>query len=297
MIRQLVFERSPPRTRRAAGFVVAGLFALHGGAFPVDAQEVPTARIEGQVVESGLNRPIAGAIVRLEGDDRASRTDEDGRFTFDAVPLGRHVLSIDHFPHQPVRDSIRVEEEAATYVVRIELSEEPIELPPMLVTVRGPGTVLTDVHDRAQRMRRLGLGDQFDRRAIEMSGATRVSHLVARLPGVRLTPIPGRLSASELRLHSRNDCPPSIYVDGRQVRTFGATLDDFVSLPDLEFLEVYRRLSSLPLEFADEQAQSCGAVAAWTRRGNDADEPFGWRRMMTATGFVALSYIVLRLWF
>jgi hypothetical protein len=266
-------------------------------AFPLSAQRPPTARIEGRVVEARVDRPIEGALVRLDGSERVARSDEDGRFSFENVQLGAYVLSIEHSPFQPVQDSLRLNEEDATYIARILLFEEPIALPPISVTVRGAGTVLTDTWERVERMRRLGTGDFFDRDEIAASGTSRVSYLIARLPGVRMRPVAGRVGAAELRLHPRNDCPPSIYLDGRQMRGTGEVVDDFISLPDVEIVEVYRRMSSLPLEFSDVNSQYCGAVAVWTRRGTDALEPFGWRRLLTATGFAGLAWMVIRVAF
>jgi hypothetical protein len=270
---------------------------LLAAALPLSAQRPRTAHIEGQVVEAGVDRPVEGALVRLDGSDRIAHTDEDGRFSFDDVPLGTYVLSIERSPFRPVQDSIRLNEQGATYVARILLFEEPIALPPVRVTVRGAGTVLTDTYERVERMRRLGTGDFFDKDDIAASGTSRVSHLIAQLPGVRLRPVAGRVGTAALRLHARNDCAPSIYLDGRQVLTGGEVVDDFISLPDVEIVEVYRRLSSLPMEFADVQSQNCGAVAVWTRRGTGAEEPFGWRRILTAGGFAGLAWVVLRVFF
>jgi len=286
-------ERRRTRTGGVACFL--GLLAL-ANASPLRGQLTPTALITGRVVEAGSRQPIEGVSVRLDGDAQVAQTGEDGRFTFDAAPLGRHVLAIDHLPFVPVRDTLVLAEAGATYRVQISLSEGAIELEPILVTVHTVGGPLDDVEDRMERMRRLGLGDIFDRQAIERSGTSRVSHLVAQLPGARLQPIGGRAGAAELRLHAQNDCPPSFYMDGRQVQLRGAVLDDFVTLTDIAFVEVYRRMTALPVEFADEQSQYCGAVAVWTLRGADEGEAFGFGRMLAATAFAALAFIGTLLW-
>jgi hypothetical protein len=49
------------------------------------------------------------------------------------------------------------------------------------------------------------------------------------------------------------------------------TIDDFVSILEVEAVEVYRRVSEIPGEFFDEQGARCGVIAVWTRRGSRND--------------------------
>lgn len=285
------------RTRAGARSRLLAVLLLLAAPSLAGAQTDGTARIVGRIVEAGSGRSVVGAALRLEGTERTAESDRQGRFSFDAVLLGTYLLSIEHLAYEPVEDSIHLEEAGATYDAEVQLSADAIELPPMLVTIRRPPGILDDVYERMDWMSRVGLGDMFDRRTIETSGATRVSHLLAVLPGARLRPVPGRAGTTTLRLSARNDCPPSYYIDGMRAQIGDESVDDFVAMGDVEAVEVYRRLSSLPGQFADEQALYCGAVAIWTRRGIDDGEQFGWRRMLTMTGFVGLSYLIMHLWF
>ena len=283
------------RIRMGGAAFVAAVLIIVADPHSTHAQQTQTALIVGRVTEADGPRPIAGVSVRLD-DVRSALSDDDGIFSFEAVPLGTHSISIDHLSFAPVRDSLVLREAGATYELEIGLSTQPVALAPIVVTVHSVGGPLEDVEDRMARMRRLGLGEIFDRAAIERSGTSRVSHLVAQVPGARLQPVRGRAGASELRLQARNDCQPSFYMDGRRVELYGAPLDDFVALSDVAFVEVYRRLSALPMEFADEQSQNCGVVAVWTRRGDSGGGKFGVTRMLTATTFAAVVLLIARVW-
>lgn len=251
----------------------------------------PVAVLVGRVVEAGTRAPVQNASARLEGTRWDGVSNEHGRFVFEDVPAGEYLLVVEHLAYGTVREVIELDDAAATYDLEIVMSSEAIELDPISITVMRTGP-LVDVYDRLDRMRLLGLGDIFDRRDIDRAGVSRVSHLIQTLPGARLQPIPGRVGVGELRLHARNNCPPSYYIDGLRTPIFGESVDDHVHLSAVEAVEVYRRLSTLPGEFADEQAQNCGAVAIWTRRGPPGHEPFGWRRLLVLVGFVSASWMM-----
>lgn len=282
------------RTGFVAGLSLAGLLVLVSTPGPATAQGEGRATVLGRVVEVDSERPVVGASIRLEGADRVTGSDENGRFTFEDVPLGRYALTAEHLSYESVVDSLFLGA-PATYDVVIRIAAEAIELAGIDVRVRSVPNVLADVRARQERMEDLGLGDIFDRGEIDESGAYRLSHLLGQLPGARLQPIPGRVGASRLMI-SRNDCTPSYYLDGLQVPSMGESVDDFVPLDDIETVEVYRRISMIPSEFADERARQCGVVAIWTRRGGSDGEPFGWHRLITVVGFLGIVFLSTSLW-
>jgi len=249
------------------------------------------ARIQGRVVEEGTEIGVEAATIELRGTDRVRISGEGGRFAFDRVPPGDYVLAVEHLAFASVTVPIAITEADAVYQVEIRLAPEAIALEPLVVEVRRAGIQGT-VRDRIEWMGLVGLGTSFDRAAIEASGAIRVSHLVARIPGVQLRTISGRTFGSELRLVPQQDCGPSVYIDGIRSPLLGGTVDDMVSLGEVESVEVYRRLSELPGEFADDEARRCGAVVIATRRGWQPGEVFGWRRMVVLAGFVTVSFLL-----
>jgi hypothetical protein len=55
-----------------------------------------TARLQGQILERGSDRPLAGVTIVV--DDRSSVSDAEGRFAFDALPGGVHHVRIPSVP-------------------------------------------------------------------------------------------------------------------------------------------------------------------------------------------------------
>src|SRR5262249_41781797 len=58
---------------------------------PPAAETVP---FTGRVLSKGDRVPLAGVHVLLDSGELDATTDTDGRFHFDAVPLGRHVVTL-----------------------------------------------------------------------------------------------------------------------------------------------------------------------------------------------------------
>jgi hypothetical protein len=249
--------------------------------------------VEGRVVEGTGRAPIAGARVQLAETPWIEVTDSLGAFTFANVPPGDYLLLAGAPGFLSVGAPLRLGAgERRIYEVEIRLSAEAILLDPIVVRAPQTGIALEDLRQRLDWIGRTGLGVGLDRQAIEASGAIQVSHLLARLPGVRLLPTPERFGGMQVRLSPLRDCQPSVYIDGIRSPLAGGSVDDLVSVGELEAVEVYRRLSDLPGEFADEAARRCGAVVLTTRRGQELGEPFGWRRMLALSGFLFLSYLV-----
>lgn len=65
-------------------------------------------------------------------------------------------------------------------------------------------------------------------------------------------------------------CLVRYFLDGIPLRMDLAsmTIDDYAFPSQVAAIEVYRRASELPLEFAGSDSR-CGVVAIWTRRGNE----------------------------
>lgn len=248
-----------------------GTFRLEPGeilALDVRLSEGGAGQLTGTVQDGRTGSPLPDAVVMVEGDGEGSGgvvSDAQGRFSVPPLPAGVYTVRVEHLAYRQVTDTVRVPGGDAAVRLEVSLLADAIPLDPIAVQVESRSTVgrLGDVYDRMDRMRQLGLGRIFDRGDIEDAGAIRVSHLVAQLPGVQTHAIAGSPNLV-LRL-TRNECDPSVYVDG--VRWTGQGVDEAVTVGELEAVEVYRRISEIPGEFWDEQATRCGVVAVWTRRG------------------------------
>ena len=139
-------------------------------------------------------------------------------------------------------------------------SAEPVPFDPAVVT----GTVMDSTRMAPLEGAEIRLVDTDHTVLSDTDGSYRME-IAARTPGVRLVTGPGQVSAASLRIHRVNGCEPSIYVDG--ARTWLEEID-FFSPHQIEMVEIYRGVSQLPGEMADNNARRCGAIGIWTRRGH-----------------------------
>lgn len=80
--------------RRAPGAALAFLSLLLSGLRPVTAQAKPDAVISGTITDRASGAAVEGAVVLVRGTLLRARTDDQGRFRFDAVPAGRYTLAV-----------------------------------------------------------------------------------------------------------------------------------------------------------------------------------------------------------
>jgi outer membrane receptor for ferrienterochelin and colicin len=109
-------------------------------------------------------------------------------------------------------------------------------------------------------------GNFFDRKQLDSTRANRLSDVLRRVPGMRITSdrgLPGRTSVRTGRSSSGRDCPPAFWIDG--VRATGFTVDE-IPLEDIEAIEVYKGPAALPAEFNSRFGNpACGTIVIWTR--------------------------------
>ncbi len=160
---------------------------------------------------------------------------------------------------------------AHSYVeVEVSLKSDAVLLAPLTIVARDPRAP-NPILDGFQARLRSGLAIFFTRDDLERVKPMRVSDLIVRVPGMHVAS-----SGSGSQRHiftgrsSRWGCPMQIWVDGfllnpRGLGTSGLTLDEAVSPGNVEGIEIYRGLASVPAEFLNEDAR-CGVIAVWTRR-------------------------------
>ena len=228
--------------------------------------------LRGTVERGEDGEPIEAAQVRVRGPEGLSElvvTDRAGGFILPEVPSGAYEVEVAHLAYRDLDEPLTFDVVGGQMTnVTVRLLRDAIALEPIEVEVEarrptwGP---LVEIYDRRERFERLGLGNFIGRDVLDGPGSHRLSRVVAaRTPGVRLVSGPGQVSAGSLRIHRVNDCEPSIYVDGVRTRIEV----DFFSPHQIEMIEIYRGVSQLPGEMADNQARRCGAIGIWTRRGH-----------------------------
>lgn len=250
------------------------------GVVRANAQLPPPVQVYGQVIDDSTGDAIAAAdvlILDAFGERMARRvTDEFGRFDVE-VRRGPGIrVRAGRVGYREATSAVLFFDGRLSFNVEIRLDADAVLLAPLEVVARSRARspLFSNFDDRVKR----GFGAYFTRADIERIQPMRVSDLLRRVPGVRLegggaglgrTVVMGRSGA--LPGGEGGACAAQVFVDGRLMNRGGlaglqqVALDDFVAPDDVEGVEVYRGMSTVPAEFLNPDAR-CGVVAIWTRR-------------------------------
>lgn len=276
---------------RAAALCALGAAAVIApGPLPAAAQ---TQSIQGTVVDDAEERPLEAVEVILYDSAGTARdetlTDEDGAFSL-AVPdpgewvVGTSLIGYAEFRSDPVPV---VFGERVTVEVRLDVRAVPLE--PLVVTDRGDhlSRVIRDFYRRARS--RSSFGYFVTREDIERRRPLQATDVFRGLAAVRIT-YGERGNRNGLRM--AGNCVPAIYVDGSEINGLsrGESLDDYVSVSDIEGVEVYRGGNSQVGAYRDRRG--CGVILVWTRRGEPDGRPWSWRRLGIAGAILGLIILL-----
>lgn len=218
------------------------------------------AVLRGVVLDSA-RQAIPEATVAVVEAHQATRTDARGRFALGNLPVGRVELNVRRLGYEPrtIRVTLGQTGDSLTVVL--------VELPEVMSAVAVSG---------AERHRRQGIEDFYFRRArgigtfftydeILAQRASTPSDLIRTTPGVRLVRVASGKGVrfSTITSLRRGDCMPDLFLDGQ--RAAGMEMDD-VPLIDIEAIELYSGISTLPAQFAPGNRAPCGAIVIWTRQ-------------------------------
>src|SRR5690606_5655710 len=191
---------------RGLCWTVPALLAL---VVSVEAQQ--SSSVLGTVVSSGSLRPLAGAQVYVEGTDRGTLTDANGRFALTGLSGSQVTINVVMIGYREVSTTVPV---GATDV-RIELSESALALDQIVVTGQVGGT------------QRRAIGNSIASvnaaEAVEIAPISSVQELInGRAAGVVIMPGTGMVgSGSVVRIRGNSTFSlsgdPLIYVDGVRV--------------------------------------------------------------------------------
>lgn len=221
----------------------------------------------GRVTDEG-GSALVGAEVRLVGQGRVTATNDRGVFLMDGVPSGVEVIEVAALGYATQREAIRVMGGRAQQV-DVRLSTEPLELAPILVSVR-PRRWFLDRRGLEQRIA-LGAGYIMLREDIEARAPQVLGEALRGIPGVSVTRLGGGVTGEySVQLRgaanlANQACNPMVWVDGVNWGNDGAVFRDLPAF-ELEAVEVYRGAAEVPGEFSGQDAR-CGVVVVWTRRG------------------------------
>lgn len=248
-------------------------------------QDADVTSLRGEVVDMA-GEGLAGVTIQLEpvgdtpGGMRITLTDATGAFALQSLPPGDYIVTVTNLGFADIIDSLTLltSEDLDIFV---RMSVDPIDVDPMLVEVgsRPIGPLVGFDHRR-----RTMAGTFFTREAIEAADVMEFSDLMRRVPGMRVVPT----GAFGNRLLMRG-CRPDLWLDGTYVGA-NVDVDSFLRPEDLEGLEIYRG-SVIPGQFGTTQ---CGAVVAWSRRGQPEVKEANLKRQFIIAGSLVALFVVFR---
>ena len=220
--------------------------------------DAPHSLLGGHVVGPD-GKPVEGAAVRLEGLVDPRITSPEGAFSFGLVPSGSYALTVEHLAFTTVVDTVDVDVSTGVDAT-IHVAPGVIAIAPISVVVRSLVLERRGFYER----QKYGHGQFVTRQQIEAQHLQESADILARMPGVR---IQAKAFGDRSVATARAGCPMRYVVDGaRTTQTYSM---DFLTLGDIEGVEVYLGPSQVPTEFSafpGETGGSCGLVIVWTRQ-------------------------------
>jgi hypothetical protein len=253
--------------------------------------------ISGMVAEAETSQPIEAARVALIHEDGVIRVQTlsrgDGRFSLLAPHPGPWILAVYHLGFRTVRSDPVAINPGEWMVLQVTMAAEAIPLDPVVVTARRSvgSPAIQRFYDRRDQASRSGHGRFLARTDIEQISPSRPSDMLRTMAGIRVVRgAPGR--GDGIRMAS--GCVPAIFIDGMRINRVGIhdSIDDYVSVMDIEGIEVYRGPSSQVAHLYDPSG--CGLILVWTRAGvHDPVGGFRWRTLLGTLAAVAVLLLVI----
>lgn len=260
--------------------VIASLVGLMALATWAAEPSLAQVAIGGRVLDDESGRPLVGARVLLLNRYQKvvgySVTDDTGHFAFKPRHGSRMRLEARAVGYRPTvtpvlwmvgdREFASLEIRLAPNVVLLA----PVEIVAMSLPTTSP--VLENVMQR----RSSGFGIQITRQDIQQRRPQQLSDMLIELPGVYARGTRGSGTGGRSIYMARAvsgaggaACPVQVFLDGMRATREGpggdVQVDDLVSPLDVEVVEVFRGMASIPPEFVTDYAR-CGVIAIWTRR-------------------------------
>ncbi len=230
-----------------------------------------TANLTGRVL-SADGAPVANARLTLWGYDGEVRTAEDGRFAFADVPGGSTTLDVRGVGFEPIRRAIDLRSgPSSRNSLDLVVARAATKLAPVTIIDTRISSVLT--RSGFDKRRTAPFGRFVDARELEKMHVISTTQALGRFPGMFL-----KTASRGTRLFMRDPqglaCAPTVWVDGAPYSPKSAAevdgvidIDLFAIPDDIAGIEIYRRASQAPLQFAGTTRSACGVIVIWRKGG------------------------------
>jgi hypothetical protein len=235
--------------------------------------------LEGHVLDDVTRQRIGGSrVLLINAQSRTVGfvvTDDSGYFRFSRPDNGWYRLEVAALGYQRTRTPFiwwMVDHSYAALEVR--LAPHVSLLAPVEIVALSPANVSPVLENVVQR-RTAGFGVQISRQQIEARHPANISDMLIELPGVYAARTGSGAGGRRLYMGRAllggggGPCPAQIFLDGklatRNVPGGDVQVDELVMPIDVETIEVFRGLGTIPPEFLTPDAR-CGVIAIWTKR-------------------------------
>lgn len=232
--------------------------------------------ITGTVRADSSQRPIPSVEVLIEGKNRQTTTDDQGRYSLSS-PTGNQVVLFRLVGYQPVRmravvgkrDTVQLDATlvkiSAQVLAEVEVKEKPLPV---------PGSVMAAFEER----RRIGFGKYLDSTDMRKAENRRMPDVLRGL-GVRMITVQAgggpeyRAVSSGISLNEGEPCFVSVFLDGIPIYKAGSRSmrpPDFsrdFQVRSMMAIEYYRSSATVPIDFGTGRDTDCGVLVLWTRKG------------------------------
>jgi hypothetical protein len=210
-------------------------------------------------VSDSAGNPLPDAILQLVGTSRRGTSDARGRVVISGVSPGKYTVSVRHLGYRELTSELAftaglVEPAYILFIAPANLQKVVVKASE-LKPDRYDGTTRFDAF---YRRRSQGLGTFLTREMIDARRAQKSEDLLRMITGVRIRYRGSTPSIQFLRCDKVN-----VYIDG--IRSHDGFRDYSALSPlDIEAMEVYHGLATVPPEFSPEP-NDCAAIVVWTR--------------------------------
>lgn len=240
------------------------VFLLLLAAAPVAGQ----VRVVGRVISEDTEIPLGAAEVTLRRPDgrilKRVETGDDGTFEFTVTKVSAVQIQAKRIGYKGNTTPLLHFDRHKYIQVEVRLATDAILLAPLEVVIWS-GVERSPLLDNYRFRKSVGLGTFITRQDIEKARPLKMTDMLRVVPGVIVEGSgAGFMSKIRIGRGSGHTCQTQIFLDG--IRMPDPYLDELVAPGDVEGIEIYRGLATIPAEFLTPDAP-CGVVAVWTRRG------------------------------
>jgi len=269
----------------------AGIFALLLAGQPAPATAQNAGVIEGTILESGTERPLAGVQVSVVGTNRGALTNTSGAFRISDVPAGEQEVRAQRIGYSTVTQSVSVAA-GETAALSMTMRQSAVALSEVVVTGTAGGAERRALGNAVTSINAAELNDR-------VTNVTVSELLRGQSPGVSIMGGAGTAGAgTNIRIRGANTLlggnQPVFYVDGVRMDTDrmghflasccnpgnqqNANLLDMINPEDIESIEVIKGPAAATLYGADAAG---GVIQIFTKRGQAGQQDLQWNARIT----------------